>query len=97
MFSNLLFKADISNICKPFDIQQQWADRLVIEFCEQGEKEKQHSLPPCFDKNINKKEHLKGFLSFWKQAEPLYKSLVKLFPELEILHKTLIENIEKSK
>ena len=42
----LLHSADISNPAKPWDIHNRWTTRIMEEFFQQGDREKQLSLPP---------------------------------------------------
>ena len=42
----LLHSADVSNPAKPWDIHTRWTARIMEEFFQQGDREKQLSLPP---------------------------------------------------
>merc|ERR1719221_2208292 len=41
----LLHGADISNACKPWNICQSWATRVLEEFFAQGDRERQEGIP----------------------------------------------------
>ena len=43
--ANVVHAADISNTCRPFDIARAWADRLMLEFFAQGDRERAEGLP----------------------------------------------------
>jgi calcium/calmodulin-dependent 3',5'-cyclic nucleotide phosphodiesterase len=49
----LLHSADISNPAKPWEIHTRWTARIMEEFFQQGDREKQLSLPisPLCDRN----------------------------------------------
>ena len=42
----LLHSADVSNPAKPWEVHTRWTGRIMEEFFEQGDREKQLSLPP---------------------------------------------------
>ena len=48
-FLNILIHAsDISNPTKPFNVYNQWADRVMAEFYNQGDRERELGLPISF-------------------------------------------------
>ena len=47
----LIHSADISNPTKPFDIYFKWAELVVKEFYDQGDKEKKLNMPCSCDRN----------------------------------------------
>jgi hypothetical protein len=47
---NLVHCADLSNPTKPLEIYRKWVDRIMEEFFQQGDKEREHGLdisPMC--------------------------------------------------
>ena len=43
--ANVVHAADISNTCRPFGIARAWADRVMLEFFAQGDRERAEGLP----------------------------------------------------
>lgn len=63
----VLHCSDISNPFKPYDLCAKWADLVVEEFCQQGDKEREMGLeisPMCDRNNINLCNMQMGFIEF---------------------------------
>lgn len=63
----VLHCSDISNPFKPYDLCAKWADLVVEEFCQQGDKERELGLeisPMCDRTNINLANMQMGFIEF---------------------------------
>lgn len=99
MIQQMLIKAaDIGNVIKPWTVSNLWADRLLEEFFQQGDKEAAAGLPvtPFMDRTkvVRSKSQI-GFISF--MCVPLYSTLALAVPELEGVHKELLSNLESWK
>lgn len=94
-FLNILIHAsDISNPTKPFDIYTQWADRVMAEFFNQGDKEKELGLPCsflCNRETVTIPNSQIGFID--GIVYPFFDSLTNIFHGLEFL----IDNIKNNK
>jgi hypothetical protein len=93
-FLNILIHAsDISNPTKPFQIYQNWADRVMNEFFSQGDKERELGLPISFlcDRNtVTTPAAQIGFIS--GIVQPFMQVLRDIFPSLQFLIDNLNEN-----
>ncbi|GMH80217.1 hypothetical protein TL16_g08452 [Triparma laevis f. inornata] len=88
-----LHAADISNPVKSFDICKKWAYMVVEEFFAQGdlEKERGEDVSPMMDRlTTNIPTMQVSFIEF--VVYPLYDSLVKTFPTLEVLLRNIVKN-----
>jgi len=91
-----LHLADVSNPLKPFEICAAWAWRVLDEFFDQGDEEKQLSIPVGMlnDRStVNRPGSQHGFISFL--VAPLVIATVNLFPQLYQLSSQMSSNIEK--
>jgi hypothetical protein len=97
LLANMLLKcADISNVIKPFPIAKRWAEIICQEFFMQGDMEKAKGLDisPLMDRNrVVIPQMQLGFIN--SICVPIYNLLVAFTDELEIVVKTLRENIEE--
>ena len=79
--------ADIANSCLPFDQALQWAQRITLEFHNQGKTEKALGFTPApfMETSPDDLEALyklqTGFIKFI--VEPYWEPLGKLFPALK--------------
>jgi len=79
----VLHCSDISNPFKPFDLCQQWANLIVIEFGIQGDREKEAGVPvsPMMDREqIVLCNMQMGFIEY--VVAPLIIAFVEIFPSL---------------
>jgi len=87
--------ADLGHAALPFDMHERWAFRLLNEFYEQGDEERQLGIPvsPMCERSGNVadfRESQKGFLQF--VIMPLFKELVTVsVPEVSETCLTRIE------
>ncbi|GAX72650.1 hypothetical protein CEUSTIGMA_g106.t1 [Chlamydomonas eustigma] len=99
---NLLYQmvvhlADIGNPARPFPLARGWAERVIQEFCEQGDKEASLGLavsPFCNRENMNMPKAQQGFINvFLKPTLTTFHRVVPEFtgPALEYLDKTIAE------
>mmetsp|Transcript_20194 Transcript_20194/g.68700 ORF Transcript_20194/g.68700 Transcript_20194/m.68700 type:complete len:901 (-) Transcript_20194:126-2828(-) len=89
----LLHTADISNPAKPFVVYEKWANCVLTEFFEQGDKERSNNMPISaqMDRTTTSKPNSQiGFMEF--VVAPLYHGVCKLFPELNQLMVHLVDN-----
>ena len=92
----IVHSADISNPTKTFDIYYKWAELVVEEFYQQGDKEKELGLNCSCDRN--KISLYKSQLGFIDYVEiPFYTLFVKVFPKLNFLYENLSNNRQRIK
>eukprot|EP00451_Oxyrrhis_marina_P009607 CAMPEP_0204318202 /NCGR_PEP_ID=MMETSP0469-20131031/6400_1 /ASSEMBLY_ACC=CAM_ASM_000384 /TAXON_ID=2969 /ORGANISM="Oxyrrhis marina" /LENGTH=843 /DNA_ID=CAMNT_0051299231 /DNA_START=38 /DNA_END=2569 /DNA_ORIENTATION=- len=90
-----LHTADVSNPLKPFDICHAWADRVLAEFFQQGDKEKELGIPVGFLNDrlkVKKPSSQIGFIEIL--VAPLVSNAVNLFPSLGDRGSQLLSNVE---
>ena len=89
--SLLIHSADISNPTKKFDIYFKWANLVVEEFYQQGDKEKLLGMKCSCDRNvITIYQNQLGFINFIELE--FYELFVKTFPKLQFLLDNLNNN-----
>jgi len=92
----IMHSADISNPVKPFAVYNKWADRVLSEFFQQGDMEKERKMPcsPMMDRNTTSRAMSQiNFIEF--VVAPLYATIIRLFPELKQLAINLIDNRQR--
>jgi len=88
--------ADVSNSCKPWSICQDWAGRVLEEFFQQGDQERQLGIPLGMlnDRTkVNRPFSQIGFIEF--MIVPLVACKVKLFPSLFENAELLSHNLQE--
>lgn len=91
----VLHCSDISNPFKPFKICARWADLVVEEFSQQGDREKREGMEvsPMMDRElINLCNMQMGFIEF--VVTPLINSFVNIFPTLNEIGYNMQNNFE---
>ncbi|EGR29338.1 hypothetical protein IMG5_158060 [Ichthyophthirius multifiliis] len=81
----LLHAADISNPYKPWDICKVWTQKVMQEFWNQGDEEKERNLPVsylCDRYTTNTAKCQIGFIDF--VVFPLYDTINKFIPKLDL-------------
>ena len=92
----IVHSADISNPTKSFVVYYKWAELVIQEFYQQGDKEKELGLNCSCDRN--KVSLYKSQLGFIDYVEiPFYGLFVKVFPKLNFLIENLNNNRERIK
>ncbi|XP_062499325.1 high affinity cGMP-specific 3',5'-cyclic phosphodiesterase 9A-like [Corticium candelabrum] len=85
MLQIMLIKCcDISNEVRPMSVSEPWADCLLEENFQQGDREKREGLPvaPMMDRDkISKPQAQAGFIK--GILIPLFESVAQLYPQLE--------------
>jgi hypothetical protein len=90
----LLHTADISNPTKPTHVYEKWVDKVMTEFWNQGDKEKEMKLPVSFLCDRNTTSTPKAQLGFIEGIVfPLLTTVVDFFPGLHFL----LDNCNKNK
>lgn len=85
--------ADISNVARPFYLAEKWAERVILEFLSQGDKEASLGLSvnSLNDRTkANKSQLQMGFIKFF--ATPLFESMANIFPTLKPIKEQVEEN-----
>jgi hypothetical protein len=80
----LVHAADIGNQTRPFEIAQKWAENVVKEFFDQGDKEKAQGLEIsmlCDRHTTNFAKSQLGFLNF--VISPYFNILATILPKME--------------
>lgn len=94
LLMNIIIKcADISNAVRPFPIARKWAEKVVEEFLQQGDREKEMGLQvsPLMDRESMDKVQLQiNFIGYL--VEPLFKALVQYIPSAGLLLSTMQTN-----
>ena len=92
----ILHSADISNPTKKFEIYYKWAELVVEEFYEQGDKEKELGLNCSCDRNkVSLYKSQIGFLDY--VVIPFYSQFAKVFPKLDFLYENANDNKQRIK
>ena len=90
----LIHSSDISNPTKPFDIYFKWADLVVKEFYEQGDKEKKLNMPCSCDRNkVTIYQSQLGFINYIEI--PYFSLFVEVFVNLKFYMDNLNNNKQK--
>jgi len=90
----LLHCSDISNPFKPYKLCSKWADLVVEEFCQQGDKEKSMGLevsPMCDRAAVSLCNMQMGFIEF--VVAPLIIAVVNIFPTLHSIGYNMKDNV----
>ncbi|CAD8190497.1 unnamed protein product [Paramecium pentaurelia] len=92
-FDTLLHAADISNPFKPMKNYEKWTFRVLGEFWQQGDKEKDLGLPItmlCDRRTTNVAKSQIGFIDF--MVLPYYNTLQQILPQLAEFMEQISEN-----
>ncbi|XP_053438303.1 cAMP-specific 3',5'-cyclic phosphodiesterase 4C isoform X3 [Nycticebus coucang] len=96
VLQNLVHCADLSNPTKPLPLYRQWTDRIMAEFFQQGDRERESGLDisPMCDKHMASVEKSQvGFIDYI--AHPLWETWADLVhPDAQDLLDTLEDNRE---
>ena len=95
ILKGLVHAADIGNPTRPFDIAMKWAENIVSEFFDQGDKERCHGFEIsmlCDRHTTNFAKSQIGFLNF--VISPYFNVLNKVFPKFESLCSEISTNVE---
>ena len=79
-----LHTADLSNAAKPFNVYMSWTSKVMQEFWQQGDEERQLGVPisPMCDRyNCSIKKCQQGFLKF--VIAPLFHSFTSYLKSME--------------
>lgn len=87
--------ADISNPYKKFPSCKKWAEMIVVEFCEQGDREKAEGLevsPMCDRGTLNLYNMQMGFIEF--VVAPLIIGFINILPALHDIGQNMNDNMK---
>jgi 3'5'-cyclic nucleotide phosphodiesterase len=82
----ILHLADISNPAKSTPVASRWADQVLEEFFQQGDKEAELALPIsplCDRRTTSRSQSQTGFINFI--VLPAYELLAQLIPQVETI------------
>lgn len=89
----LIHAADISNPIKNFNVYAEWTDRILKEYWNQGDNERDRNLPISYlmDRyTVNTAKSQIGFINVIVQ--PLFEVIKSFLPDVQICIKNLEEN-----
>ncbi|KAM6218704.1 3',5'-cyclic-AMP phosphodiesterase 4C [Rhynchocyon petersi] len=96
VLQNLVHCADLSNPTKPLPLYRQWTDRIMAEFFQQGDREREIGLdisPMCDKHTASVEKSQVGFIDYI--AHPLWETWADLVhPDAQDLLDTLEDNRE---
>lgn len=90
----IVHAADISNPIKNFNLYAEWTDRILREYWNQGDQEKEKGLPISYlmDRcTVNTAKSQMGFINILVQ--PLFEVIKSFLPEVQLCIKNLQENL----
>ncbi|XP_013362709.1 PREDICTED: cAMP-specific 3',5'-cyclic phosphodiesterase 4C isoform X2 [Chinchilla lanigera] len=94
VLQNLVHCADLSNPTKPLPLYRQWTDRIMAEFFQQGDQERESGLdisPMCDKHTASVEKSQVGFIDYI--AHPLWETWADLVhPDAQDLLDTLEDN-----
>ncbi|XP_029772904.1 cAMP-specific 3',5'-cyclic phosphodiesterase 4C isoform X3 [Suricata suricatta] len=96
VLQNLVHCADLSNPTKPLELYRRWTDRIMAEFFQQGDRERESGLeisPMCDKHTASVEKSQVGFIDYI--AHPLWETWADLVhPDAQGLLDTLEDNRE---
>ncbi|NXS59645.1 PDE4D phosphodiesterase, partial [Brachypteracias leptosomus] len=96
VLQNMVHCADLSNPTKPLELYRQWTDRIMVEFFQQGDREREKGMeisPMCDKLTASVEKSQVGFIDFI--AHPLWETWADLVhPDAQELLDTLEDNRE---
>jgi len=96
VLQNMLHLADLSNPTKPIDLYRQWTSRIMEEYWQQGDRERQLGLevsPMCDRNNATVEKSQVGFIDYI--VHPLWETWADLvYPDAQGMLDQLEENRE---
>lgn len=96
VLQSLVHCADLSNPTKPLPLYRQWTDRIMAEFFQQGDRERESGLdisPMCDKHTASVEKSQVGFIDYI--AHPLWETWADLVhPDAQELLDTLEDNRE---
>ena len=96
LMTQLIHASDVSNPIKPFKIYNNWVNRVLKEFFDQGDKEKELGLPVSYlcDRNtVTIPDSQLGFIKFI--VYPLFNSLSDVYPNIKMILSLIKSNEEE--
>ncbi|XP_070272115.1 3',5'-cyclic-AMP phosphodiesterase 4A isoform X1 [Myotis yumanensis] len=91
---NMVHCADLSNPTKPLDLYRQWTDRIMAEFFQQGDRERERGMeisPMCDKHTASVEKSQVGFIDYI--VHPLWETWADLVhPDAQEILDTLEDN-----
>mmetsp|Transcript_109893 Transcript_109893/g.211472 ORF Transcript_109893/g.211472 Transcript_109893/m.211472 type:complete len:414 (+) Transcript_109893:3-1244(+) len=94
IMNSLLHSADVSNPCRTWEVSKDWAMKVVEEFFNQGDKERNLGIPVQFLNDrykLNKPNSQIGFIEF--MIAPFIFAQIRLWPNLAEMGDQLVTNL----
>ncbi|XP_043834054.1 cAMP-specific 3',5'-cyclic phosphodiesterase 4C isoform X2 [Dromiciops gliroides] len=96
VLQNMVHCADLSNPTKPLELYRQWTDRIMVEFFQQGDREREKGIeisPMCDKHTASVEKSQVGFIDYI--AHPLWETWADLVhPDAQEILDTLEDNRE---
>ncbi|XP_030073668.1 3',5'-cyclic-AMP phosphodiesterase 4C isoform X2 [Microcaecilia unicolor] len=96
VLQNMVHCSDLSNPTKPLELYRQWTDRIVVEFFQQGDREREKGMeisPMCDKHNASVEKSQVGFIDYI--VHPLWEAWADLVhPDAQEILDTLEDNRE---
>lgn len=91
----VIHTSDVSNPAKPSNVYDEWIDRVLVEFFNQGDEERNAGLPITYlcDRNtVDRNNSQIGFIKF--VVSPTFEVLLNIIPEIQPYHNRILENLK---
>ncbi|XP_051828290.1 cAMP-specific 3',5'-cyclic phosphodiesterase 4C isoform X1 [Antechinus flavipes] len=96
VLQSMVHCADLSNPTKPLELYRQWTDRIMVEFFQQGDREREKGMeisPMCDKHTASVEKSQVGFIDYI--AHPLWETWADLVhPDAQEILDTLEDNRE---
>nr|XP_033810475.1 cAMP-specific 3',5'-cyclic phosphodiesterase 4C isoform X2 [Geotrypetes seraphini] len=96
VLQNIVHCSDLSNPTKPLELYRQWTDRIVVEFFQQGDREREKGIeisPMCDRQNASVEKSQVGFIDYI--VHPLWETWADLVhPDAQEILDALEDNRE---
>ncbi|KAI8873686.1 HD-domain/PDEase-like protein [Ramicandelaber brevisporus] len=92
--NDLLHAVDVFNTALPWPLCKKWSDVMIIEFFNQGDKEKEHGIQvsPGMDREVSSQANINIKFST-VLVRPFFKTIAELIPDKD---NGILENLDKN-
>lgn len=93
----LINASNISNVSRPFEVAEEWYNKLLEECYNQGDDERSHGIEPTSPLNSREtNDKHKGQTDFYGLISiPLFQTVTAIFPQLNVSLERVKENLNK--